>query len=352
VIVTRPLTTITAALTIVLASLAALGPKTAAFATTPSFSTPYSVVIAGGNLWVTNPASNSVTQVRQSSGTVVKIFSSRAYHFFYPESIVTNGSSIFVLSSLPGRVTQMNAATGKLIRVFANRSFKMVGFDNIAAGGAYLWVAGQFTINQFNIKTGKLIRAIPSKNYGAFSNIVATPTDVYATANTATSPQVSGSVYDFSATTGRLLHTIAYLPEGFWGVSKITLQGSTIYAVNNPSPNPNYVPGTTLPQFATITKIDTSTDTVVATEDLAPSSGFFGIAADSSNLWIGQFGTNTLWSAATSLSNPPVSYAVGGSLNHPIALADDGTNLWVLNQGSSTLVELNAATGALITTIS
>ncbi len=73
----------------------------------------------------------------------------------------------------------------------------------------------------------------------------------------------------------------------------------------------------------------------------------FGVAFDGTNIWVANWGSNTVTKLQASTGATVGAYSVG---NRPYGVAFDGTNVWVTNEGDGTVTELLASTGATVGT--
>jgi hypothetical protein len=97
------------------------------------FDDPSAVVVAGGDLYVANSLSNSVTEVAASTGRLLRVISGPVYRFDAPHAMATHGAEVFVANNAfagsaaagpvtapgTGSVTELNASTGALVRVIS-----------------------------------------------------------------------------------------------------------------------------------------------------------------------------------------------------------------------------------------
>jgi DNA-binding beta-propeller fold protein YncE len=65
----------------------------------------------------------------------------------------------------------------------------------------------------------------------------------------------------------------------------------------------------------------------------------YGVAFDGSNIWVTNFGSNTVTKLLASGGALVGTYTVG---SNPYGVAFDGTNIWVANDGDSTVTKIGA----------
>lgn len=116
---------------------------------------PSGVVFDGGNIWVTNAGSNTVTKIRANDGEVLGTFALGGS----PGGIAFDGSSIWVVISSTGTLTKLRASDGVASGTFALG----VGLAEVAFDGANIWVT-----NYLNYTVTKL-RAIDGTVLGTFA---------------------------------------------------------------------------------------------------------------------------------------------------------------------------------------
>ena len=79
---------------------------------------PYALVASSGKeLWVANLASNSLTEISASTGSLVQVVSGLSYGFNGPIALAVGGGDLWVANESGKSLTEVNASTGSLIRV-------------------------------------------------------------------------------------------------------------------------------------------------------------------------------------------------------------------------------------------
>jgi DNA-binding beta-propeller fold protein YncE len=83
----------------------------------PSFYLPKQVATDGTDVWVTNEAGNSVTELSAATGATVQVISGSSYGFGYPTGVAADGTDVWVTNEAGNSVTELSAATGDLVKV-------------------------------------------------------------------------------------------------------------------------------------------------------------------------------------------------------------------------------------------
>jgi len=271
-------------------------------------SAPLGVAFDGANLWVTNQSSTTVTKLRASDGTCNGVAnppgsSVTACSFAvgsYPMGVAFDGANIWVANAGSATVTKLRASDGATLGTFAVGSYPYgVAFD-----GANIWVT-----NQSSTTVSKL-RASDGTCAG-----VANP------------PGSSVTACSFAVGTG---------PRG------VAFDGANIWVTNGSS---NTV--TTLrASDGTCNGVANPPGSSVTACSFAVGSNPMGVAFDGANIWVVNYDSGTVTTLRASdgtcngVANPPgssvtaCSFAVG---NSPRGVAFDGANIWVTNQGSTTV---------------
>jgi hypothetical protein len=104
------------------------------------FEGPTSVVVDGKDLFVADNASGSLTEVRASTGALVRVLSGPQYGFDFPFAMALDGPDLFVANAGSqgvssssgtesiGSVTEVDASTGAVVRVASGPKY---GFDTL-----------------------------------------------------------------------------------------------------------------------------------------------------------------------------------------------------------------------------
>ena len=101
------------------------------------FDEPDAVAADGTHVWVANASGDSVTELSESTGALVKVLSARSYGFDVPDAIAADGTHVWVADSNGHSVTELSQSTGALVKVLRG----IHGPDGIAVDGTHVWVA-------------------------------------------------------------------------------------------------------------------------------------------------------------------------------------------------------------------
>jgi DNA-binding beta-propeller fold protein YncE len=96
---------------------------------------PVAVAFDGANIWVTNIASNNVTKLHASDGSLVGTFTVGTN----PTGVAFDGANIWVANHGSANVTKLKATNGSTIGTFAVGSCPYY----LAFDGAHIWVADE-----------------------------------------------------------------------------------------------------------------------------------------------------------------------------------------------------------------
>jgi DNA-binding beta-propeller fold protein YncE len=119
---------------------------------------PAAVAFDGANIWVANAASNSVTKLRASDGTLLGTFAVGSA----PVAVAFDGANVWVVNTGSKNVSKLRASDGAGLGAFA------VG-DNpfgLAFDGANIWVTnqGSNTVSKLRASDGTLLGTFPGGN--------------------------------------------------------------------------------------------------------------------------------------------------------------------------------------------
>jgi ribosomal protein S18 acetylase RimI-like enzyme len=90
-------------------------------ATGDKISEPDAVAFDGSDLWIANSSANSVTEVRASNGSLVRVLSNTSnsgFKFNNPDAIGFDGTDLWIANDVlaPASVTEVKASNGSLVR--------------------------------------------------------------------------------------------------------------------------------------------------------------------------------------------------------------------------------------------
>ncbi|HEY3907328.1 MAG TPA: hypothetical protein VGM14_25720 [Streptosporangiaceae bacterium] len=265
------------------------------------FNSPDSGTAAAGRIWVTNARGNSVTELDATDDSLVRVLTGSRYGFSAPVAATANGNLIWIANLDGNSVTELNTSTGALVRVISGTKY---GFDqpvSLAFDNGSVWVANA----------------------------------------------AGNSVTEISAADGSLVRVISAAADHFSQPRAIAGDSAGLWVANS--------------EGNTVTELSASNGSRVRV--LPTSDGFadpVGIAADSSHVWVTSNASNNfeLGGNITELNAGDGSLVRNLSLsgsnqeNGPEGIADDGSHVWVTDDGQNNAVtELDATTGSYLRTI-
>jgi hypothetical protein len=119
-------------------------------------------------------ATNSLTEIDETSSAVVRVLDSSAFDFTRPVALGCGDDHLWVVDQLGNAVTEINAKTGRLLRVVQNPSDGSDYPNAIAVGRSHVWItngsptptqptpmgnAGN-SVAELNVANGSLVRVI------------------------------------------------------------------------------------------------------------------------------------------------------------------------------------------------
>jgi outer membrane protein assembly factor BamB len=260
------------------------------------FDRPTAVVSVGGDLFVANGAGNSVTELAAGDRTLIRTIRGVQFGFADPIAIAPSGGRLYVLSA-DGAVSEIDAASGDLVEVATGPRFAFNGPTSIAAGAHHLYVTNRSGDSLTVIDAGTLAfvtrLAGPSYRFNRPTGAVVLGRDLWVTnAGTDTATEVSLT----SDAAVRVVKNSNLATPG-----PITTGDGYVFTVSPPGDSP-------------------------MVSQITPADG------------------SVPWMMCN--TNGPYLFS------DPQAAVVSGSNLWVINEGSSSLTEMDADSGALIRTIS
>jgi len=301
---------------------------------------PTSAAVAGANLFVTNGGGNSVTEVNASTGAHVATVGGRAFGFDQPQAIVAASGDLFVANGTGNSVTEFNATTRSMVRTIAGSQFQFSNPVALAVQGGDLFVlssAGRVT--EVATASGRLLGVAAGARFGFSdpSSIAASGHDLYVTnrgADTLTKINsarlsfvalLSGSSYEFDKPTGA------------------AIAGADLWVTNFGTDSATEVSLSSDKTVRVVKNTNLATPGPIAVGD-----GYvFTVSPPGDSPMVSQItpGTGSVpWMMCN--TNGPYLF------NNPQSAVVAGSNLWVVNEGSSSLTEMDTDSGALIRTIS
>jgi hypothetical protein len=217
-------------------TLIAIGPAQAAprVAGVREFDEPSGLAFGGGNLWVTNEAGNSVTEINPSSDAWVASFTrAEGYLFSRPVAITRSGANLFVANA-GGSVSEMSASNGKLVRVIEGAKYRFVNPVSITSSGDTILVLnaghGAGSITELSSRTGAfgaLVRVVSGEGLDAPDGIAVQSGNVWVADN------ASSAATEINATTGVAVSTFAdsAAAYGFWHPTAVIGAQGNVYVM-------------------------------------------------------------------------------------------------------------------------
>ena len=362
---------------IVLALLGSMG----ASASSAVFKNPGAIALDHqGHLWVANSDYFGITEIRASTGKVIRVINAKADGFIDPSGIAVSGNDVWVVNggvtyrngtSHVGTVTELNATTGALVRTVSLKNHGITGLSAVSADAHDVWVVadGGSRIAELSSTTGKVVFIRRGRQRVDVSSGIA----VRGNHAWIASPEISDGVIERNVNTGLKVRTITptavETPSGggpksaeFLGPQYVAVDSHSVWTANQGSVKVKLVGGS-------VTQINASTDKIVRTVDTA-ADRFWGnircIVSDGTHVWVvngaddyrgRMHGDSVTELNASNGSLVRVILLHRGIYSDPYGLVSNGTDVWVTDVGggedgySSIVLELSAATGAVVRTI-
>jgi DNA-binding beta-propeller fold protein YncE len=135
------------------------------------------LTFGGGHLWVTNEASNSVTEIDPTNGSWIATFNSKTYGFRRPTAFTRYGPYHFVTNGV-GSVSELRSSDGAFVRTISGTRYRFVNPIAIEADGSLILVlnagkAGAGSITVIRASTGSLVRTVSGSRF-AFADLSCT----------------------------------------------------------------------------------------------------------------------------------------------------------------------------------
>jgi DNA-binding beta-propeller fold protein YncE len=293
------------------------------------FSHPDAVTSSGADVWVAN-YDNSVTELNESTGAVVRVISAPSYGFDHPDAISADGTHVWVANG--GQedgtsVTEINEANGALVKVHSAPNYELNGPDAISSDGKNVWVANDGslvgTVTQIDATTGALVQVLQAPTYN-FVNLTAISSDgvhVWVAG-------YNGTITELSATTGAFVQAFSDPSYGFFEPDAIISDGTNVWVVN----------------YGAVVEFNASSGAFVqSTATINGVGDSNGVSFDGKNVWVTN--TRTDWVIELSEATGALVQVLSDSsygFDNPQSVTSDGTHVWVVNPGNGTLSELSA----------
>ncbi|BEP11731.1 hypothetical protein acdb102_00420 [Acidothermaceae bacterium B102] len=291
------------------------------------FNGALSGVFDGAHVWVANQGGNSLTELNASDRSLVRVVSGATYDFDHPWTTAFDGSHIWVTNPDNNTVTEVNASDGSLVRVLSGGSYGFNAPRGIAFDFAtdHLWVTDEFgnSLTEIRGTDGAFVALVNATalQLNHPNTILDDGTHLWVTninGNSVTelNPDgtwvrtLSGGSYGFQQPSG-----LAFVDGHLW-VSSWSLSAPAVTEVNGDDGGLiAYVP--------------------------MPAPRPVGIVAFDGYLWV------ALWEGSSLVqiqeSNAAIVHTFGpadGPFNYPQGIVSDGNELWVINAGGNSVVEV------------
>ena len=175
------------------------------------FDSPSGVASANGNIWVTNQAGNSLTEIAPSvPARWVGTFSGSAYGFSSPDAVVADGNYLFVANA-GGSLTEVSALDGTPVRYLAGPQYAFSDPVALALAGSTLLVVnagppgGLGSVTEIDTVSGNPVNIISGPAYSFHDPVALTVSndDVFV------ADQGSSTVTELLASSGNLVTVVS-----------------------------------------------------------------------------------------------------------------------------------------------
>jgi hypothetical protein len=278
--------------------------------------------------WVTNAGDGTISQISNSSNSVINTFDSMTYDAC---GITSDGSNLWVVSGLGPAVTKINLSTGEMLNhvcIQNCNSNLSPQADAISFDGKYVWVAEIYqpgspgstgSVTQIDPETSSIVRRIPL------------PSGAFDVSSDGQNVWVSGgrNIYKVNIESG-LLNRIISTGET---VNGLTSDGTYVWVASW--------------DFENVTQINATTGATVRTISVGKAGC---VIADKSHVWVGtNLGVTEISSKTGSIIQ---KIATGYSQNghaYSCGIASNGKNVWVTT-GDHTVSEFAIGADPVTTT--
>lgn len=358
------------------ATFSSLVPSPPASAAPALFKHPGAITLDHeGHLWVANQDYFGVTEVQASTGKLIRLINAKTDGFIDPTGIAVFGNNVWVISggveyangtSNYGMVTELNALTGNLVRTINLKKRGVTGPSAVNADARHVWVTadGGEQVVELSNTTGRVVRVFRGRQK------FVEPGGIYSDGRHVwiSSLEIGEGVVERNALTGAKLRTITPMkmevPKGggnkvptYLGPRWVTADAHYVWTGNDG--------GTSVKQLGSVTQINATTGRIVRTIGTA-ADRFFGaiadIVSDGTHVWVvngtvgtpeGRRGDSVTELRSSNGSLVRVVLLHNGIYSDPVALASNGIDVWVTDQGGGTdgigsVIELNATTGVVV----
>ena len=320
---------------------------------------PSALVFDGQYIYASNANSNSVTILEPTTGAVKGTIPVGSY----PVGMITAGRNIWTTNATSNNVTKVSSTvmyamvpsasvttaqlangsvTGAQLANGSVTSANISGVLSVAVGGTgtstgsiagtgtLTFTAGGTDSNINVVPTGNGTVDVASKRITSLANPVASTDAVskgylYSVLGNSSRPDMTPLNIATLAWYNYPSYPTGTLPYG------VAFDGTNIWVANYGSNS--------------VTKLLASSGATVGTYTVG--SAPYGVAFDGTNIWVVNYSSNSVTKLLASSGATVGTYTVGSS---PTGVAFDGTNIWVSNYGSKSLTKLLASSGATVGT--
>ncbi len=334
-------------------------PAVAAPASVPSngheFAAPSGIAYAADNIWVTNRAGNSVTEIDPTNGVWLHTFHGTQYGFDSPDAIIADGSDLFVANAA-GSVTEVDASNGSPITVLTGNQYRFSDPVALARSGGTILVVNagnastEGSVTEIDAATGAMERVASGSTYrfNGPNAIVTNDGDAFV------SDRAGNGVTEINVATG---HLVAHVTgSGLDRPDGIAISGGYVWVADSAS--------------NAVTELEASPLAVKRSFD--DSDGAYGFGQPSVTIaYAGYlfvtspYGSSPMVTKFSATTGVPSWYMCNTNgpyyFSNLSAMTVAGTNMWVVSHtgannpnaaaASGSLTELETGSGALVLTV-
>jgi YVTN family beta-propeller protein len=298
---------------------------------------PTSAALVSGDLYVANGTGDSVTVVDAGTGSHVATIAGPAFGFARPSAIVAVGPDLVVANAATGSLTEFAASTRTLVRTVPGIADPVA---LVATSGDLYVLSGTGAVTKVALATGAVVGTATGSPFG-----FATPTAIAAAGDHLYVTNSSAdSVTEIDGATMSHLATLQGPEYHFATPMGVAVRGADVWVTNEAADSVtefSAVTGRLVRVVVDHTNLPTP-GPIIATDEYV-----FAVSPPGDSPMVSQIipGHRTVaWMICN--TNGPYLF------NNPQAAVVSGANLWVVNEGGSSLTDMNTDSGALIRTIS
>jgi DNA-directed RNA polymerase subunit H (RpoH/RPB5) len=310
-------------------------------------------------MWVCNEDGNYLSELNATSGAVLRTIRGSAYKFNSPSGIATDGRSLWVTNLVGNSITEVDATNGSLERVIRPPRIRFTQPQAIFYATGDLWIASGVNAStsavvELSASNGSVVRVIRKDIWWPESiNVVGRHVWVGNLANAGgeTTGDSTHSVTELNTQTGAIEQSINLVHVGS-GVQAAAFapDGEDLWISNGNI----VVPGTNYQAV----EIDDTNGRVVRRvggthtwSNGAPFAGPAGIALLDGHLWIAD-GVNVVELNAATGALIRIIRAPQDRFDGARDLIMVGDLVWISNSYNNSLTELRTSNGALVRVVS